>query len=222
MLWCLEAMFHKDWRSLLGGEQTYRRACDYYSKLTKSQQNVEFKHPLSELTTFNHQAQFQRVSKKIKRLLVQISQDSQQLPHLTFLHVTWPYVRTHLCTQLLIRRCRAPEAEHKGGVSSPLYVCSHCEFSLMQASSSMHVIALYTVSLRNGEAVCVCVFQSIYVFVTEIEKRKDMLDRKKKNVCVCVRDQPNKLHSCSLPLPLLWEQRAASNLQDKRKCRKQL
>lgn len=175
MLWCLVAMFHKDWRSLLGGEQTYRRACDYYSKLTKSQQNVEFKHPLSELTTFNHQAQFQRVSKKIKRLLVQISQDSQQLPHLTFLHVTWPYVRTHLCTQLLIRRCRAPEAEHKGGVSSPLYVCSHCEFSLMQASSSMHVIALYTVSLRNGEAVCVCI--SKYLCVCDRNRKEERYAR---------------------------------------------
>ena len=77
-----------------------------------------------------------------------------------------------------------------------------------------NLIAPYTPSPCNGECVskCLCVF----------ERGKGNMFKRKVRVRVCVRDQPNKLHGCSLTQPLLQERRAACNLRDKRKCRKQL
>ena len=77
-----------------------------------------------------------------------------------------------------------------------------------------NLIAPYTPSPCNGECVskCLCVF----------ERGKGNMFKRKVRVRVCVHDQPNKLHGCSLTQPLLQERRAACNLRDKRKCRKQL
>lgn len=116
---------------------------------------------------------------------------------------------THLRTHLLIRWRCAPGAKHKGGVSSALYVCSHFGFPLIRASSSMLLIAPHTLSLCNGE--CICVFQSMRVLQRERtrgERNNYGYSCRWKSVCVCkcvracvlvgVRDQPNKLHGCSL------------------------
>lgn len=106
-------------------------------------------------------------------------------------------VYTHLCERLLIRSCCAPGAKHKGDVSSALYVCSHCGFSLIRASSSMHLIAPRTVWLSF--------FLSLSV--SGRNWRRCTIGRR---ACTCARGEPNKLHSCSLALPLFYERRPTS------------